>query len=233
MNDAQGLRIDRRSTSDQAAAVLRSRILSGDLRPGTPLEEVRLAGAFGISRNTMREAIRRLVYEGLVQHNLHRGAMLSEEAVSDIYQARMFLEPAAVLASQGRDPDEFGALARIAHEMYVASDTLDWSRIADLDMRFHSTIVDFLESRRISGFVRTLFGELRLGLVTLDQEDGEFALAQAREHRRIADLLVEGRQEECGDALKSHLRDAEVRLRGVIAGERGAAVRITEDALVP
>ena len=169
----------------------------------------------------MREAIRRLVYEGLVQHNLHRGAMvrsLSEEAVRDIYEARMFLEPAAVLASRGRRPDEFGTLARIAEEMYVASDTLDWSHIADLDMRFHSNIVAFLESRRISDFVRTLFGELRLGLVTLDQEDSEFALAQAREHRRIADLLVEGRQEECVDSLKSHLRDAEVRLRGVIAG---------------
>lgn len=236
MNDAQGLRIDRRSTSDQAAAVLRSRILSGDLRPGTPLEEVRLAGAFGISRNTMREAIRRLVYEGLVQHNLHRGAMvrsLSEQAVRDIYQARMFLEPSAVLASRGRRPDEFDALARIAEEMYVVSDTLNWSRISDLDVQFHSRIVDFLESRRISDFVRTLFGELRLGLVSLDQENSEFALAQAREHKRIADLLVEGRQEECADSLKSHLRDAEARLCAVIAGEGSAPVRMTHDALVP
>jgi DNA-binding GntR family transcriptional regulator len=236
VNDALGLHIDRRSTSDQAAAVLRSRILRGELRPGTPLEEVRFAGAFGISRNTMREAIRRLVYEGLVQHNLHRGAMvrsLSEEAVSDIYQARMFLEPAAVLASRGRDPDEFAALARIADEMYEASDTLDWVRIADLDMQFHGNVVGFLESRRISGFVRTLFGELRLGLVSLDQEDSEFARAQAREHRRIADLLVEGRQEECADSLKSHLAHAEVKLRSVIAGKRDGAVRPTHDALVP
>ena len=158
---------------------------------------------------------------------------LSEEAVSDIYQARMFLEPAAVLASRGRGPDEFAALTRIADEMYEASDTLDWSRIADLDMQFHSNVVGFLESRRISGFVRTLFGELRLGLVTLDQEDSEFARAQAREHRRIADLLTGGRQEECADSLKSHLADAEARLRSVIAGEPGGQVRLTHDARVP
>ena len=184
----------------------------------------------------MREAIRRLVYEGLVQHNLHRGAMvrsLSEEAVSDIYQARMFLEPAAVLASRGRSPDEFGALAGIAEEMYVVSDTLNWSRISDLDVQFHSRIVDFLQSRRVSDFVRSLFGELRLALVSLDQENSEFALAQAREHKRIADLLVKGRQEECADALKSHLRDAEVKLRAVIAGNQGGTVRMTHDALVP
>ena len=236
MNNAEGLHIDRRSTSDRAAAALRRKILSGDLRPGTPLEEVRLAGAFGISRNTMREAIRRLVYEGLVQHNLHHGAMvrsLSDEAVSDIYQARALLEPVAVLASQGRRPDEFGALAEIVDEMYAASDTLDWPRIVDLDMQFHCHIVDFLKSRRISGFVQTLFDELRLALVSLDQEDSEFALAQAGEHRRVADLLVEGRQEECADSLTSHLGRAEVKLRAVVAEEQNAAARMANDALVP
>ena len=236
MDDAGSLHIDRQSTSDQAAAALRGRILRGSLRPGTPLEEVRLARAFGISRNTMREAIRRLVYEGLVQHNLHRGAMvrsLTEEEVSDIYQVRAALEPVAVLASQGRPLDEFGTLAEIVDEMYAASDTLDWPRIGELDKQFHCHIVDFLESSRISGFVRALFGELQLALVWLDQEDSEFALAQAAEHRRVVDLLLEGRQEECADWVTSHLRRAEVKLRAVAAGEENAAAGMADDALVP
>jgi len=50
--------INRVSVADQAAAILRQRILNGELRPGTPLQEIPLAASLGVSRNTMREAVR-------------------------------------------------------------------------------------------------------------------------------------------------------------------------------
>ena len=93
------LRITRQSTADQVAALLRERIVRGELQPGTPLREVPLAASIGISRNTMREAIRALVHEGLVRHNVHRGVTvtkLTENDVADIYRVRRLLECAAV-----------------------------------------------------------------------------------------------------------------------------------------
>ena len=93
------LRITRQSTADQVAALLRERIVRGELQPGTPLREVPLAASIGISRNTMREAIRGLVHEGLVRHNVHRGVTvtkLTENDVADIYRVRRLLECAAV-----------------------------------------------------------------------------------------------------------------------------------------
>src|SRR2546423_760865 len=84
----EGLTIKRVSTSDQVATALREKIFSGELRPGTPLQEVAMAASVGVSRNTLREAIRQLVHEGLVRHSVHRGAAvteLSEDDIADIY----------------------------------------------------------------------------------------------------------------------------------------------------
>ena len=52
--------IERTSTSDKVAEVLRDRIMRGDIAPGTALSEVTLASNMGVSRNTVREGIRRL-----------------------------------------------------------------------------------------------------------------------------------------------------------------------------
>ena len=72
--------IHRLSVADQVASVLRQRILDGELRPGTPLQELSLATALGVSRNTMREALRILALEGLLHRNLHRGVVVSPHA---------------------------------------------------------------------------------------------------------------------------------------------------------
>src|SRR5207245_9566270 len=95
--------IDRVSVADQVATVLRQRILDGELRPGTSLPEVPLASSLGVSRNTMREAMRILSLEGLLKRNLHRGVTVSQLSVRDgqeIYQLRRMMEIIAVLADR-------------------------------------------------------------------------------------------------------------------------------------
>src|SRR5215468_9117912 len=92
--------IHRVSVADQVAAVLRQRILTGELRPGMPLQEMSLAVSLGVSRNTMREATRILSLEGLLKRNAHRGVavcQLSAKDVQEIYSLRRMLEIAAVL----------------------------------------------------------------------------------------------------------------------------------------
>src|SRR5690242_11722520 len=94
--------IHRVSVADQVAAVLRQRILSGELRPGMPLQEVPLATSLGVSRNTVREATRILSGEGLLKRSIHRGvavSQLSPKDVQEIYHLRRMLEIPAVLAA--------------------------------------------------------------------------------------------------------------------------------------
>ena len=99
--------ITRVSVADQVAALLRQRILEGEFRPGTQLQELPLASSLGVSRNTMREAIRILSLEGLLRRSLHRGAAVSQLSLRDvqeIYQLRRMLELPAVLAARSPDP---------------------------------------------------------------------------------------------------------------------------------
>jgi DNA-binding GntR family transcriptional regulator len=117
--------IDRVSVADQVATVLRQRILDGELRPGTPLQEVPLASSLGVSRNTMREAMRILSLEGLLKRNLHRGVAVSQLSLRDveeIYQLRRMLEIPAVLATKDlaakKNAREFLHEIRTALEQY-------------------------------------------------------------------------------------------------------------------
>src|SRR5258707_10330814 len=76
--------INRVSVADQVATLLRQRILEGEFRPGTQLQELPLASSLGVSRNTMREAIRILSLEGLLRRSLHRGAAVSQLSLRDV-----------------------------------------------------------------------------------------------------------------------------------------------------
>ena len=73
-----GLSIQRMSTADQVAGLMRERILRGELKPGTALREVTIAAAIGVSRNTLREALRILTQEGLVRHTVHHGMTVTK-----------------------------------------------------------------------------------------------------------------------------------------------------------
>jgi DNA-binding GntR family transcriptional regulator len=100
--------INRVSVADQVAGLLRQRILEGEFRPGTQFQELPLASSLGVSRNTMREAIRILSLEGLLRRSLHRGAAVSQLSLHDvreIYQLRVMLELPAVLAARRPDPN--------------------------------------------------------------------------------------------------------------------------------
>jgi len=75
--------------------VIREQLLSGEVPPGTKLSDPVLAATFGVSRHTVREAILILTAEGLLQRNLHKGAVVAElglEELRDAYQARRALE---------------------------------------------------------------------------------------------------------------------------------------------
>jgi DNA-binding FadR family transcriptional regulator len=70
------LQIHRVSVADQVAGILRQRIQVGELRSGTALPEVSLSLALGVSRNTLREAVRILALEGLLKRDMSRGVGL-------------------------------------------------------------------------------------------------------------------------------------------------------------
>ena len=84
---------------------VRERILSGELPPGSPVRQDALAGALGVSKIPVREALARLESDGLVQCNPRRGfevPPLTAAEAEEVFELRLQVEPAA--GGPGRDP---------------------------------------------------------------------------------------------------------------------------------
>jgi DNA-binding GntR family transcriptional regulator len=196
-------------------------ILRGELAPGTPLREVPLAESIGISRNTVREAVRVLARQGLVTHTMHRGAVvtrLTEDDVGDLYRVRRALETQAIDASAGAPPDALAGLDDAVEDLERAAALRDWDRMVDADWSFHERLVGFLGSRRLNAFFETIQAELRLCLSILDREDDDPDDLVA-EHRELRDLLRSGERERCRELLCARLDDSELRLRRIARSE--------------
>lgn len=88
-----------RTRREEAADAIRRAIISGDLQPGQRLREVALAAELGVSRPTLREALRTLVQEGLCEQEPHRGfavASLDAAAIRDLTDTRLVLDRMAI-----------------------------------------------------------------------------------------------------------------------------------------
>ncbi|MHB1475129.1 MAG: GntR family transcriptional regulator, partial [Dermatophilaceae bacterium] len=95
------------SRAEKVAAVLRGKIIQGELLPGARLSEESLGLALGVSRNTLREVFRLLAYDRLVVHKLNRGVfvrVLTTQDISDVYSLRRIVEGAAARRVEGTRP---------------------------------------------------------------------------------------------------------------------------------
>jgi DNA-binding GntR family transcriptional regulator len=211
------LAIERSSTAEQVAEALRTKITGGEMVPGTPLPEVTLAGSMGVSRNTAREALRILTREGLVAHNMHRGAtvaILSEEDVADIFRVRWTLEMAGVGASASLDAARLKPLRDAIDSIASAHAADEPGSMIEADVEFHRQLVGLLESPRLNRFFEELQGELWLCLALITRRP-EKPDPLIDEHTELYELMLEGDQEACRRQLEQHLADSEENLKSI------------------
>lgn len=183
----------RSSTADEVVALLRARIVSGELPPGTQLREVHLAREVGISRPTLREALQGLRQEGLVRHEPHRGmfvATLGAPEIRDIYSVRRVIEAPAARAAHRASAAGLEAVGT-AFERLAASEGDDVGKIIEVDLRFHQAIVALLGSPRLTSFYDSVVAALRpcLTLLTIERPSVVHPDSVAQ-HREIADAIL-------------------------------------------
>ena len=136
--------LPQRTMTEQVMARLRDMILSGELAPGSRLDQNDLARRFGVSLVPLREALARLQSSGLVRIVPHRGVFvesLSVEELLDIYQVREALEElAARLAAPRLSAADLATLDRLKIEMEQTAKIDDFDAFLDLHRDFHFTI---------------------------------------------------------------------------------------------
>ncbi len=131
------------SLREQAAELLRDRIITGGLRPGTKLVEREVANSLGISRVPVREALQQLEEEGLIisRSNARYVIDLNEHSVNALTQVRLVLEKLAVeLAARNTSPQDRAALLAKMQEMKEAFSRRDFHILIKNDLETHRLI---------------------------------------------------------------------------------------------
>ena len=196
--------------SDRAYGVLRDEIVEWRLTPGTVLAEVEQAERLGVSRTPVREALARLVAEGLVVAQAGRGLVVSElstDNLRELFELRQALEvSAARLAAVRRDRDVFDRLAREFAAVRVTDETDDPARrdYYDLIARFD----DAVDVAVANPFLADSLTKVRTHLARArrrSKDDVERLAAAAAEHHLIASAIVDGDADLAAHATHVHL----------------------------
>ena len=189
---------------------LRCDILAHRLQPGERLIESALTKRFSVSRGPVREALRRLAAEGLIEHAPHRGAVvrrMSPRDIAELFQIRVEMEAlAARLAAQSSDG---AARARFIEEIapIFAEAPRRMEAYLDENAAFHLAVL------RLAGnaHLQELSARLRLPLIMAQVGDAltvEVMRASVREHRAIAKAIVDGDGAAAAAATRAHLERA-------------------------
>jgi GntR family transcriptional repressor for pyruvate dehydrogenase complex len=232
--------------TDQAIAKIKELIISGDFTPGSKLpREQDLAKQLGLSRSSLREAVRALTLVGVLDARVGDGTyvtsldsdllltgmsfvgdLLAGPTLLEVHQVRRILEPVATgLAATRLTEEEFEALERCLDLMDDADTT---PAFIEADAEFHRVIVQAAGNATLASLIQNLSsGMMRARMWRTIAEEGAVEATKQR-HRDIYLALRAGDAERASAADRLHLAEGEEWLRRVLnAGDTPAPVRWT------
>ena len=199
--------------SEAAYQLLRDRILSGELAPGQVLQQRELAATLGISTTPLREALRRLMTEGLVDLDSHRDARITElraEQARDLLELRAALDPlAAALAAERRTSDDLAAM-RAALEALEPLSTGTTVEQLGVHRRFHRAVYAAGHNPLLVASLEQLWDQSdRYRLLVLSTgdraADGPGAGDTAHEHRALVAAIADRDGETAAAIMRDHI----------------------------
>ena len=210
------------------AEQMRAAILNGHYKPGEWLRQERLAQDFGVSQMPVREALKELAAEGLIEHVPYRGArviVFSINDVLDLYCHRAFLESrAASIAAEVITPEEITVLEGLQVEMEANSAPEVVAKYRELNRRFHQQV--YTSSRR-EYLIRTLaqmwaaFPTMLIAnfAATAVQPLPERDAVDVAEHKAIIAALKSRDSSAAEQSMKSHILVTAENLIGLLKAQ--------------
>jgi DNA-binding GntR family transcriptional regulator len=206
--------LDRSTLRERALDALRAAITSGQYRPGDHLGEVELAGHLGVSRGTVREALRHLQQEGLViptARGMLRVRSHTATEIKELFQVRAVLEGLAVrllITSPKRD----AAVVTLRRALSDLDGTHhdDFIAHVDADMAFHLLLCELSGNSMLETAWRQLAGRIRVTIMARGEERS--TLMSGGFHAPIVDAIEAGDVSKAYDVLQEHMDRAAERL---------------------
>jgi DNA-binding GntR family transcriptional regulator len=180
-----------RALYEEVAELLRERIFSGELAPGSWIDEMRLAEEYGISRTPMREALKVLAAEGLVTMKVRRGAYVTEvndKDQRDVYHLLSLLEAdaAGVVATQAT-AEQLQDLHTL--HLALAQAVTDREKFFEINERFHMRLLEIADNRWRDQMVADLRKVMKLNRHNSLLKSGRIE-ESLNEHQALMDALL-------------------------------------------
>lgn len=196
---------------DIAYWTIRDAIRIGVIAPGDRLLEVELANALDMSRTPVREALRRLEIERLVENSPRRGLVVPTMSLSDlseIFDMREVLEGlAARRAAQRSSPTELAAMRDTMERMEQALAAGDTQRLSDTSELFHQLLLASSKLTRLPDFINLLV-DLHQASLRLYEFTPDRTAAAVAEHRAIYEAVAAGDADGAEALAREHARNA-------------------------
>ncbi len=190
---------------------LQEGIITGKYKAGDSLIETKLSSELGVSRTPVREAIKQLELEGLVQFTPNKGAIvkgISKQDIRDIYTIRMLIEGlAARWATEKITEDELRKLKEIVdlEEFYTSKG--DAEQLIKLDNRFHEILFKASKSRPLMQTLSNFHHYLQKARAS-NMKRPERAQDTLKEHKNVLIALMEKDADKAEKYATEHVKNA-------------------------
>lgn len=186
-----------------------ARIVRGELHGGTELKSTQLAGALGVSRTPVVQALSRLIADGIVTQRMNMRAVVSpgaENWLVEIHELRLLLEPAAAARAALHMPIEaIERLQRQAAAIAPHSDR-DWiKRAREFDFALHLGIAEHVSNQPLRGAIEKCWQYKRLSYA-LASDETDALLRGYRDHQTILAAIAARDAAAASAAMELHLR---------------------------
>lgn len=197
----------KRSAEAQATEILREQILTGHIRTGARLTEVRLAAELKVSRATVRTALHQLTVEGLIVQTPYTGwsvMTLTAHDAWELYTLRASLEGlAARLAARSLNAAGRTELDRAFNRLSSASLRGSWAKTTTADFALHKTIVQLAGHQRLAEQYRLVEQQVRVSIGSINALMSDLSTI-IDQHQPIVDAILSGREDEAASCSEAH-----------------------------
>ena len=189
---------------------LRSLVIEGDLEPGAKVPERILCERFGVSRTPLREALKTLASEGLLELLPHRGARvarLTEDDVDQMFPIMGALEAlSGELACENLTEEQFAEIQALHYQMVLHHTRRELAPYFQINQAIHEKILEAAANPLLLQMYQTLAGRIRRARYVANMSESRWSQAIA-EHEEMLSALANRDGAGLADVLKRHLRN--------------------------